>query len=106
MRDDLIAAIEPQKEAVEFLGKTLYVHELDCAADIPSGGGAVEINLRMMVLCTRDDKGELVFSDEDLPRLRKSSRRKIMPLLDAVMRVNGFDAKAEAKNSAGVPASA
>src|SRR5690242_15169857 len=99
MRDELIAALAAQKETVEFAGKTLFVHELDCAADVPIEGSALDGSLKLIVLCVRDAEGNRVFTDEDLPALKKSARKRIKPLIDAVMRVNGFGIREEAKNS-------
>lgn len=105
MDADLLAALAPQKEAVTFAGRAFFAHELDCAADVPSEGGAVEMSLRLIVLCVRDAEGRPAFTDDDLAALRKASRRRIKPLIDAVMRVNGFNIEAEVKNSDAGPGS-
>ncbi len=106
MRDEILAVLAPRQEEVEFSGKKVFVRELDCAADMPSAEGALDFSLGLILHCVIDAKGCRLFADEDLPRLRQSARRRIKPLIDAVMRVNGFDTKAEAKNSEGGPASA
>lgn len=105
MREDLIAALAPQKEAVEFAGQTLYAHELDCATDVPTEGNPVDMSLKLVVLCIRDAAGQPVFGDADLAALKRSSRNRVKPLIDAVLRVNGFTVEAEAKNSDAGPGS-
>ena len=105
MRDDILSALEARQESVEFAGKQVTVRELDCVADLPSADNGLEFSLRLIVACVVDAQGAPVFTDEDLPRLRKSARKRIKPLIDAVMRVNGFSLESETKNSGAAPAS-
>ena len=105
-REDILAVLAPRQEEVEFAGKKVFVRELDCAGDMPAAERALDFSLALIVHCVTDAEGKPIFADEDLQKLRQSARRRIKPLIDAVMRVNGFDVKAEAKNSEGVPASA
>lgn len=105
MRDDIIAALAAQSEVVQFGGVAVHIRELDCAAEVPTDANVIDGSLKLLILCAHDAEGKRVFTDEDLPRLRGSARKRIKPLIDAVMRVNGFGIEAEAKNSAADPGS-
>lgn len=103
MKDALLAALAPQEKQVTVEGVVLTVREMDSAADTEAFRDNVDMSWKLLVRCTYDADGKLVFTDEDIPRLKKSSKVKLAPLTDAVLRVNGYKAEAVEKNSAAAP---
>ena len=108
MHQDLVAALAPDQQELVFHGRKLVVRELDCAASMPNAEGltALEYSLRLIVLSVDDvESAAPAFTEEDLPALRNAGRRKMKPLIDAALRVNGLSVEANVKKSAAGPGS-
>ena len=103
MRQELIEAIKPHEERVELGGLTLIVRELACAADITAFQDNADMTYKLVVRSTFDEAGEPAFSDEDIPALKAGAKFALLPLINAVTRVNGFALKENIKNSAAAP---
>lgn len=104
MIEELIAALKAREEVVELGGHKLTVRELETAADVAAFQDNNDLQLKLVVRCVFDAEGRPVFTDEDIPALRGTSKTRFAPLLAAVNRVNGFDVEDGAKNSAAAPA--
>jgi hypothetical protein len=104
MLEDIRAAIAPREERLELGGKTLVVKELACAADVAAFSEPEDMVYKLLVRCAFDESGALVFTDADIPMLKAGARRAMLPLIEAVNRVNGFDLEANVKNSEAAPA--
>lgn len=105
MLKEIADALKPQEERVEFAGRTLTVRELGCAADLTAAGDSSERGLLISIHCIFEASGQRVFTEDDLPELRGASRSKFDPLLQAVLRVNGFKTAEPEKNSEAAPGS-
>jgi len=64
------------------------------------GTDGVPANVRLTVMGACDDKGVRLFSDEDIPALRKLPAAAMTTIANAVLRLNGASSEAadEAKN--------
>lgn len=104
MLAELAAALQAREETIEFAGQKLLVRELETAADVAAFQQAEDLQLKLVVRCVFDLQGAPVFTDEDIPELRRTSKKRFAPLLAAVNRVNGFDVDDSTKNSEAAPA--
>lgn len=103
-RDEVLAAAEAQEETVAIGGKAVLVRELDCAADLVGLQEDKDQKLKLLIRCAFDpDSGEPLFTEADIPALKRRSSAKMQPLLKAVLRVNGLWAEAEEKKSPAGP---
>lgn len=100
LRDSLLEALAPGEESLELLGHKLVVRELvSTPEDAEVLRDGVDNLPKYIVRCTFDaETGAPVFSDADLPRLKAASPVKMLPLVRAVSRVNGWDRDDEVKN--------
>lgn len=103
MRDKLLKHIAPREEKVVIDGDTLTVREMGTAADAQAFRDKADMDLKFIVRCVFDAEGKPVFTDEDIPFLRSASRLKMLPIIEAVNRVMGFDVAEEVKNSDAAP---
>ena len=113
MLEDLLEAIRPREERVKLGGRVLVVKELATAADVASMRDNKDLDYKLVVRCVflgepgaEPDSwvaGPPAFAEDDIPALKAGAKTKLVPLLEAVNRVNGFDIEAEEKNSAAVP---
>jgi hypothetical protein len=101
----LLAAIAPREEIIEVEGIKVKVRELESAAQSERLRDPGEATYAAMVLCCIDpDTNEPLFSEADIATLKTRSRRGMKVLMDAVIRVNGYDRDIEAGNSEAGPA--
>ena len=105
MRDDLLAAIKPREETVKLGKNVLTVRELETAADVAAFQDGGDMAYKLLVRCTFDAEGASAFTDDDIPAIKRGSKVRLAGLIAAVIRVNGFDAEDNVKNSAAVPGS-
>jgi hypothetical protein len=103
MKDELLAAFAPQEERIEVAGRKLVVRELTAAADTAAFHDNVDMSWKLLVRCVFDGKGNPVFTDDDIPALKKSGKVKLKPVSDAVLRVNGYNTGELEKNSGAGP---
>ena len=89
----LLALLAPRSEAVALGERVLTVRELSSAADTMAFADNADLSFKLLVRCVVDAAGEPVFADADIPALKESSRLRLLPLIEAVRRVNGFDAE-------------
>lgn len=117
MLKELQEALQPREEQITLGGKVLIVREVEEASIIGGiGKGDPDAFYHLMVACVYvgeeqpradgDDKptykaGELALSADDIPAIKRSGRRALRPLAEAVARVNGLNVEAEVKNSEG-----
>lgn len=95
MREELLAVLAAGEERVTVGGKPLVIRELECAADVPDTSGTVlDFSLALIVRCVKDEDGNAVFTDADIPKLKRAGRKRMGPLINAVLRVNGFSGEA------------
>lgn len=104
LKESLFAAIKPREEVVEIHGHKIHVRELETAADTEAFRTHGDATYKFVVRCCFDDEGNAVFTDDDIPRIKGTSRKGLLPLIEAVALVNGFNVESEAKNSAAGPA--
>ena len=102
MLADLLEAIQPRQEQVVLGGHMLVVREMQSAADVGFMHDNEDLSYKLMVRCVFDEAGMPAFDEADIPALKAGAKAKLLPLMEAVNRVNGFDAVAEAKNSVAV----
>jgi len=86
-------------------GHTLIVRELETAADVAAFQDGADGAYKLLVRCTFFEDGSPAFADENIDAIKHASKRKIVSLIAAVTRVNGFDIEENVKNSAAVPGS-
>ena len=103
MKDEVLAALEPQEERVTIGQRKLVVREMISAADTEAFRDNVDMSWKLLVRCVFTEDGEQVFDDSDIPRLKKSGKLRLKPLSDAVLRVNGYDLGDAEKNSGAGP---
>lgn len=101
----LLEALAPREEVIELAGIRVLVRELESAAQSERMHDPGEAFYAGVVLCCLDpDTGERLFTEEDIPVLKSRARKGMKPLIEAVMRVNGYAAEIEEKNSGAAPA--
>lgn len=108
MRDKMLAHLAPRTETltVDGVGECM-VRELATAADVEglsAGSAPREAGYRLLVRCLHDTEGNRIFADEDVPTLMKSHQARLRPLIEAAMRVNGWNVSEIEKNSYAAPA--
>lgn len=103
MRDELLEALAPHEESVTIGERVLTVRELESAADTEAFRDNADMSWKLLVRCVFDAAGRQVFSDADIPRLKRSGKLRLKPITDAVLRVNGYDLEAAEKNSGAGP---
>jgi hypothetical protein len=101
---DILDAIKPREERVTLGGHVLVVREIAIAADVAFMQDNADLTYKLVVRCVFDEAGEPAFDESDIPGLKKAGKTKLLPLIEAVNRVNGFDIEHEAKNSSAAPA--
>ena len=95
----LLAAIAPREEVVEVEGIKVKVRELESAAQSERLRDPGDATYAAMVLCCLDpETSEPLFTEDDITALKTRSRRGMKVLVDAVIRVNGYDREVEAGN--------
>lgn len=104
MRDAILKALAPDEEKFSFGGQTVLIREMDTAAEAEAMNEKPDAAYRMLVRCVFDEAGRPVFTDEDIPALKKSSSRKLAQLLLKVTSLNGMAGREAVKNSAAGPA--
>lgn len=102
--ETLLAAAAARQEEIEFHGIKVVVRELPSAADVEAFRTGEDAQFKWLTRCVFSLDGERVFSDEQIPQLKQSSRKKLMPLLMAVFRVNNLLPDDAAGNSEASPA--
>lgn len=102
MREELLKFFEPREEKVELAGQALVVRELSEDSDTEALRDGVDSLLKFVVRCTFDQAEQRVFTDDDIPALKRAGAIRLAPLIQAVVRVNGF-VEDEIKNSGAGP---
>jgi len=83
-----------QVRRVEVRGKTYFVHELEWASEAIDFRALGEDGaLGLLVNSVRDERGQPVWKQEDIPALRKFSRVRLHELVKAALDVNGFNSE-------------
>lgn len=106
LRDEFFAAVKPREECVTVGGVEVVVRQLATAADVEALRDGQDAIYKFVVLCCFDRAGVPAFTMADLPDLKAAAKAPMLPLLQAVARVNGLDAGDAEKNSAASPAAA
>lgn len=88
-----LEALKPREERVELGGHVLVVREAGKFSDLAALKGKDDSVYRMLVLCTFAEDGTPAFTEADLADLKSCSQMRLLPLVEAVNRVNGFDLK-------------
>lgn len=96
---DLLQLLAAREERVTLEGVELVVREVEAAADTAAFIEPGDFVWKLVVASTFDANGKPAFSYEQVPGLKAASKLKLAPLVAAVLRVNGRDIEAEAKNS-------
>lgn len=101
----LLQALAPREEIVDVAGLQVKVREMESAAQSERLTDPGDAFYAGMVLCCFDpETGERLFTDDDIPMLKTRARKGMKKLVDAVIRVNGYSAEDEIKNSDAAPA--
>lgn len=106
-KERFFAAVpKPKVSTVELEGQTVTIREMTvgerlafetAAAGKPSG----EVALAAVVASVVDDDGNLVFTADDLPRLKQLPPDSVLPIMRAVLKLNALtdnDVRTLAKN--------
>ena len=103
MLKELSEFLKLREERMDFGGVKVVVRELATAEDLADFADQGEALYALVVRCTFDEAGKKhMFVDADIPQLKTGSKMKLMPLIEAVNRVNGQDLEGEIKNSEAV----
>lgn len=105
MREELLKYFGPQERPIVVAGERVTVRTMPDDADVTAFANGQDTLWKFVTRCTFDDKGERVFSDEDIPVLKAAPRVTTIQLINAVQDVNGFNAFLEVKNSEAAPSS-
>lgn len=103
MLKDILEAIRRREEPVVVGGVKLIARELEHAADVDAMQDNQDLIYKLVVRSTYDEQGGLVFTDEDIAALKAGAKLKLMPLFQAVARVNGMALEDDVKNSGAAP---
>lgn len=103
MRDEVMKFLAPREEKVKLGERTVIVRELGAAVDATALSEGGDAAWKFVVLCTFDADGSPVFTIDDVPALKASAKARVKSLVDAALRVNGFDEEHEIKNSEAGP---
>lgn len=103
-REKALAALAPREEIVELGDLRVVLRELDSAADVSSLRDGADSGWKILVRSCFSEAGELLFTDDDIPTLKKGALARNKRLLEAAMRVNGELLDPEVKPSAAAPA--
>ena len=82
-----------------FGGAKVCVQELASASDLIEAMSGEDAGFQMLVRSVTRVDGTPVFSSADIPALKRGAMKRLLPLLEAVHRVNGLSVENEAKNS-------
>lgn len=103
MREDILAYLATREEKVMLGAREVTVRELESAADTAAFLDNTDMTWKLLVRCVLGADGNPVFSDEDIPRLKKSGKLRMVELVAAVRRVNGLAIEDAEKNSGAGP---
>lgn len=103
MRDSLLKYFAPREETVVMGGETYSVRTKPDDADLLNPD--LDYQYQFVVRSTFDAEGKAAFTDEDIPALMAAPQVLKARLLNAVAKVNGWDAEEEEKNSEAGPSS-
>jgi hypothetical protein len=109
MLEEIFDAIRCQSERIQFAGKDYEVREVEAAQSLAldeelrdelGKDGSSHADMLYWSIVVRSvftAEGAPAFTEADIQKLRKGSRRKLQPLLNAVDRVNGLAVEANEK---------
>ncbi len=103
MRPEDEEYLSGRSERIKLGSRFVMVRELSSAAELPQLNGDADAGYRLLVRSVFEETGEPTFRDEDIPKLKTSSRRRMAKLLTVAARVNGQLLEDEEKNSGAVP---
>jgi hypothetical protein len=103
MRPEDEVFLTGREERIKLGDRFVIVRELHSAADLPQLANDQNAGYVLLVRSVFEENGEPTFTDDDIPKLRIKSRRRLAPLLAATARVNGVDPETETKNSEAAP---
>lgn len=103
MKDEILSYLDPREEKLTLNGRVVIVRELASAADTTAMQDNVDMAWKLLVRCVLDEAGSQIFGDEDIARLKRTGKLKMKLLVDAVMRVNGYDVEGDEKKSGAGP---
>lgn len=98
-KESLLAFLAPREERITFAGTALVVREINNETDAAAFVDSADSLYKFIVRCVLTEKGERVFTDDDIPALKATGRMRLKKLADPVMRVMGLDVDNEIKNS-------
>lgn len=93
----LLDVLAPQIEKVELRGKVFYVRECEYAHDVAQISNDTDGYLQLLKMSLCDAEGNLLLTNDDLPRLKKMSRAQVAKLVTAAFKVNGHVEEANAE---------
>lgn len=113
LRDKILGADDLKREKVEVpeWGMTLYVREMTGSErdqyevgliekkDLPMSQRLENMRARLVVLCVVDDKGNRVFSDEDIEAVGGKNAQALTRLTDAAQVINKLSDEAIEKET-------
>lgn len=82
-----------------FGGAQVCVRELASAVDLIDAMSGEDAGFQMLVRSVTRVDGTPVFTAADIPALKRGAMKRLLPLLEAVHRVNGLSSEDTAKKS-------
>lgn len=103
MLKELEEFLRVREERIILGGVTIVVRELTTAAELAESAKGLDTIYAITVRCAFSEKGVPVFTDTDIPKLKSGPKMRLMPLFDAVSKVNGLSVDDEIKKSEAAP---
>jgi hypothetical protein len=89
--------LAPQCETLVVRGQSFEIRELEFAADVNKFRDSEDGMLHLLIACVYKASGDPLWSDADLPLMKKLSKPSMNKFIAAALRVNGGDAETSAE---------
>lgn len=87
MKQELLDALKCREEKIEIAGRTVIVRELAAGDATESLIDNPDAAYKLLTLCVFDEAGNRIFSDDDIPALKATSRGYVKALMGVVNRI-------------------
>ena len=103
-REKALAALTPREDKIELGGVTFVLREIDSAADLAALRDGEDTAWKILVRSCFGESGEPLFTDADIPALKRGALARNRKLVEAAQRVNRELLDPDVKPSADAPA--